>query len=220
MKKEKGITLIALVITVIILLILAGVTIATLTEENGILSKANLSKEQTEAAQKEEEERLKEYEKLLGLEGAGGNEKLPENTANTEAGTIVKMPSEWSKTTPNKLSGEDGTVAVVGKKQASVYAVSDGKANTVPVPYGFYYVGGTKETGFVISDNTKDQNKYKGQEDVPAGVSYNSNGTVNKENSELQGNQFIWIPCSLSEYTKYNFGMQNSTRMGHINKYS
>lgn len=39
-KKEKGITLIALVITIIVLLILAGVTIATLTGDNGILTRA------------------------------------------------------------------------------------------------------------------------------------------------------------------------------------
>lgn len=43
--KEKGITLIALVITIIVLLILAGVTIATLTGENGILTRANESKQ-------------------------------------------------------------------------------------------------------------------------------------------------------------------------------
>ena len=36
-RKEKGITLIALVITIIVLLILAGVVIATLTGDNGIL---------------------------------------------------------------------------------------------------------------------------------------------------------------------------------------
>lgn len=40
-KRQKGITLIALVITIIILLILAGVTIAMLTGENGILRKSN-----------------------------------------------------------------------------------------------------------------------------------------------------------------------------------
>ncbi|MCI8636954.1 MAG: hypothetical protein HFJ36_03755, partial [Clostridia bacterium] len=39
-KKEKGITLIALVITIIVLLILAGIAIATLTGENGILNKS------------------------------------------------------------------------------------------------------------------------------------------------------------------------------------
>ena len=44
MNQPKGITLIALVITIIILLILAGITIATLTGENGMLAKATRSK--------------------------------------------------------------------------------------------------------------------------------------------------------------------------------
>ena len=44
MKNNKGITLIALVITIIVLLILAGVTIASLTGENGLLSRAGNSK--------------------------------------------------------------------------------------------------------------------------------------------------------------------------------
>ena len=48
MKKElrntKGITLIALVITIIVLLILAGVSIAMLTGDNGIITQANKSK--------------------------------------------------------------------------------------------------------------------------------------------------------------------------------
>lgn len=39
-KSESGITLIALVITIIVLLILAGVTIATLTGQNGILTQS------------------------------------------------------------------------------------------------------------------------------------------------------------------------------------
>ena len=37
LQKEKGITLIALVVTIIVLLILAGVTIAALSGDNGIL---------------------------------------------------------------------------------------------------------------------------------------------------------------------------------------
>lgn len=47
-KEGKGITLIALVITIIVLLILAGVTIATLTGENGILNQANKAKTETD----------------------------------------------------------------------------------------------------------------------------------------------------------------------------
>lgn len=49
-KTNRGITLIALVITIIVLLILAGVSIATLTGENGILKKASTSKIETEKA--------------------------------------------------------------------------------------------------------------------------------------------------------------------------
>ena len=57
-RKEKGITLIALVLTIIILLILAGVSIATLTGPNGLLTKANEAKEATEQAKLDEEKEL------------------------------------------------------------------------------------------------------------------------------------------------------------------
>ena len=56
--KQKGITLIALVITIIILLILASVTIATLTGENGIITKAMEAREKTEQAGVEEQLKL------------------------------------------------------------------------------------------------------------------------------------------------------------------
>ena len=52
--KNKGITLIALVITIIVLLILAGVTIATLTGPNGILTQAQEAKRKTEEAAQNE----------------------------------------------------------------------------------------------------------------------------------------------------------------------
>ncbi len=44
LKERNGITLIALVITIIVLLILAGVVITTLTGDNGILGKAKTAK--------------------------------------------------------------------------------------------------------------------------------------------------------------------------------
>ena len=55
MKDNKGITLIALVITIIVLLILAGVSIAMLTGDNGLLTKASTAKTTTEKAGKVEE---------------------------------------------------------------------------------------------------------------------------------------------------------------------
>ena len=71
-KKQKGITLIALVITIIILLILAGISIVMLTKENGILTKASIAKEETKKAQYKEEIGLiiaeKKIEKLNNTE--------------------------------------------------------------------------------------------------------------------------------------------------------
>lgn len=58
MRNQKGITLIALVITIIVLLILAGVSIAMLTGNNGILTKANNATEATGQAEAEEAVKL------------------------------------------------------------------------------------------------------------------------------------------------------------------
>lgn len=55
MESPRGITLIALVITIIILLILAGVSIGALISENGILSKGEEAKEKNKKAEYEEE---------------------------------------------------------------------------------------------------------------------------------------------------------------------
>ena len=67
--KNKGITLIALVITIIILLILASVTIATLTGENGIITKATEAKEKTEQAAIEEQLSLAKLSAKAQAEG-------------------------------------------------------------------------------------------------------------------------------------------------------
>ena len=65
-KENKGITLIALVITIIVLLILAGVTIATLAGDNGILNKASQATEETRIGQVEEQVNLWKSEKEIG----------------------------------------------------------------------------------------------------------------------------------------------------------
>ena len=53
-KQENGITLLALVITIIILLILAGITISAITGDNGIIRNAGQAKEETEIANEKE----------------------------------------------------------------------------------------------------------------------------------------------------------------------
>ena len=64
-KQENGITLIALVVTIIVLLILAGISIAMLTGQNGILNRAAEAKEKTGVAQEDEEKTLQGYEDII-----------------------------------------------------------------------------------------------------------------------------------------------------------
>ena len=68
-RKNQGITLIALVITVIVLLILAGVSIATLTGDNGLLSKAQEAKEETEKASDRDKLAMAVSEAQIGESG-------------------------------------------------------------------------------------------------------------------------------------------------------
>ena len=100
------------------------------------------------------------------------NENLPQNNeANPqEIGTQVAPKENWNIET--------------------VKAISVGNGNTVPVPIGFYYVGGDLSTGVIISDEETD--KYDGQTDK----------TTWEYTTNLKGNQFVWIPCTEEQYVK------------------
>lgn len=63
-KREKGITLVALVVTIVILLILAGISIATLTQ-TGLFGKVKLAKSKYKNSEELENTTLKEYEEKV-----------------------------------------------------------------------------------------------------------------------------------------------------------
>ena len=91
-KNTRGITLIALVITIIVLLILAGVTIAALSGDNGILTRAKDAKEKTEQAQQDEEQTLSNMENMLGVYNFKNINKADTNPAETipENSTVLE----------------------------------------------------------------------------------------------------------------------------------
>ena len=96
--KQNGITLIALVITIIVLLILAGATIATLTGDNGILTQANNAKERTEEASLEEKIQLLATETLINKYTGKNEEKTAQEIQNelNEQGENV-LVIQWDK---------------------------------------------------------------------------------------------------------------------------
>ena len=63
--KNDGITLIALVITIIVLLVLAGISISMLTGNNGIITKAGEAAKRTNQSKVDEEEKLNEIEEYI-----------------------------------------------------------------------------------------------------------------------------------------------------------
>ena len=58
MKNQRGVTLVALVVTIIVLIILAGISINLILGDNGIITIAKRAKENTELARIEEEKEL------------------------------------------------------------------------------------------------------------------------------------------------------------------
>ena len=105
MKNNKGITLIALVITIIVLLILAGVSIAMLTGENGILTQAGNAKTQTNRAE--------------ALERV--NMELNGQLANAMAGTAFDAETDIEENLANMPKGYEVEVSVSG---AGTYATT------------------------------------------------------------------------------------------------
>ena len=74
-RKEKGITLVALVVTIIVLIILAGVTLNIVLDQNGIINKAQQATEDYDTAQREEQELLGVVEDYI--EYAGKTAPIP-----------------------------------------------------------------------------------------------------------------------------------------------
>ena len=110
MKKYNGITLIALVITIIVLLILAGVTVSTLTGSNGLLEKTSDAQFKTEIAQYKEELDLSIINDEAGTKGNRTN-KFNE----TEYSEIKKIIPSFNKKYENVLMVEDDKLVYKGK---------------------------------------------------------------------------------------------------------
>ena len=155
--RQKGITLIALVVTIVVLIILATVSILAVFGDNGIIARAQTAKDTHERGKKDETNTLDDYASYIGnyLDGKGGS-----------SGGNIDKDTGWDLDKVTIIDGGNGT--------------------KVPLPNGFYYVGGDISTGLVISDK-------QGDTMTASGIS--------------MGNQFVWIPVASEadlERTKFD----------------
>ena len=191
LKTTRGITLIALVITIIVLLILAGVTIATLTGENGILTRASEASEQTKKANIEEQVKLA-VTASIGKDGRIDISKLNEELQKIEGEKtgipISSLPADITIDGYEVHIDGNGAVSVGDNAGGGNTETGETVVDGVTIPEGFYHVAGTTvETGLVISDQPNDDL------DNTAG-----------------GNQFVWVPVS-----KENFDTEFVRRAGY-----
>ena len=82
LKKQKGITLIALVVTIVVLLILAGVTISLLLDENGIIAKSKDARTETRISQIEDEVEMWKQHNFINKESNQAQESADTMLAN------------------------------------------------------------------------------------------------------------------------------------------
>ena len=204
---QKGITLIALVITIIVLLILAGVSIAMLTGQNGILTQAQNAKTTTENKSAEEKVKLavmgaraddgtltvgKLRTELANYGGTVEGDTFPVTaTVDGKSFTVDangNVTSAGSSAVPNPpASTGNGTLGTVTGSETKNTTVKDSLGNQVVVPAGFKVVN-------------KDANVTDGivVEDV--------------SHSATAGSQFVWIP--VGEVIKDSAGNKETITLG------
>ena len=132
LKERNGITLIALVITIIVLLILAGVTIATLTGDNGILGKAKTAKTTND------EEKAKEQIKIaiMGSYGKDGELNYDDLTKNLGQIGITRLPKEASYPLEVTLDGVSATIEANGEVNFTTSGGYTQTGDTITSPDG------------------------------------------------------------------------------------
>ena len=161
LKSKKGITLVALVVTIVVLLILAGVSINAVLGDNGIIKKANQAASVTKEAEVKEAinrtilefyltndyETLEDFLKAKVTEG-----KIDSVTKNAD-GTLTVKKGEYSVTVENKTNSSGGSSSggsTGGETQtpeitigeAKVVANSDGTGSAI-TDVASVYLGNT-----------------------------------------------------------------------------
>ena len=210
MKKEKGITMIALIVTIIVLLILAGITIATITSDNGIIRNANDAKEQTEIGNE------KEVVDRAVIQAMGKNKRgnLVEDELQEELNRITGD----GKTETNDV-GEEFEVGFIESKR---YYTVDKEGNVT----GPQEIVEDKSPGDITKD--KNGNSLAGDENEPYEIwciedlvafSIMTNGGDDKLNlaSNNFDGEYVILGRTLNFNSVYSYNDYMTNKFGDIN---
>ena len=212
LKEKKAITLIALVVTIIVLLILAGVSIAMLTGDNGILTRASDAKTSTERAQIQERIQIAYHAALINNNGVLDYELLKTEltkefgTEGTDWSVTENYTNPWVVTVGNVTYEIDPGSAVAEEPPTTIQpgekATTTAKDNytdgtysaTIPAGFTVSKVPGetTISDGLVIYLIKGDTQLTDEQWNEKAtGTNFATNTVYNVQ---TQYDQFVWIP--------------------------
>ena len=117
LKNKKGITLIALVVTIVVLLILAGVTISLLLDENGIIAKSKDARTETRVSQIEDEVGMWKQHNFINKES---------NQAQESADTMLESLISRKLLTEDEIDREQELITIKKKDGTIVKEISYG----------------------------------------------------------------------------------------------
>ena len=191
--KNKGVTLIALAVTIVVMLILAGVTISVLNGENGIVKQAQKAKE---------ESKIKELKEKVRIDIAG---KRVENINGELRVSVLKeildkyfdnVPVETQITSETELKAKEE----YGKYEMKISDIDVGEI--------------TYETSYTIFKDVNGE-----QVPIPEGYIVSENSDENIVNkglviSDSRGNEYVWISCTVNsssnklQYKRTEWGVE------------
>jgi len=212
MKEQKGITLIALVITIIVLIILAGVAITMLSGENGVLTKAAKAKTKTV------EQNLHEQTKLVAMELLSKN--YLEHTIDATVDEFDKALKEngeenFTVSYANRTNNEDGFI-VTKTINGSEYKLIVPTNGEVREPTDVEKTQG-KEVAVEEGKTNKTLKDLNGDTiTVPAGFTIKADSPTLVDKGiivvDKKGNEFVWVPVEDTQNftTLTNFGKGNA----------
>ena len=182
LKNVKGITLIALVITIIVLLILAGITINMISSQDGILNKAVTAKETTEKAKEKENEMLEEQKIEMAI-------YANEGSASKWDGSIAESFSKGDGTADNPYEISNGSELAYLAKQVNEGNDFEGKVlkmtNDIDLQNKEWTpIGGGIESSLLSKEDTV-LKEFKGELDGSNKIIYGLN--INQEDNALVG---------------------------------
>ena len=167
LKKQKGITLIALVVTIVVLLILAGVTISLLLDENGIIAKSKDARNANRAGAIKEEITLWKADKFAADNGAGSHESMDDFLARLKTRGLISDEDIATIKDTKKLQVGKETIVFPSDAKTLVQAFKDNEIKVGDyLNYNDYvdesktYTTATNENGWADQKYTATKNTY------------------------------------------------------------